>query len=188
MWYWSFPLFANPLRQSSHLNGRLCSGKWRIICSSYVTSLASSFPHSRHLKNGHKHFEFKKKDWHQQEPKVQVPIMCKTYTVLPSTFWSTILNILFNSIWTIIKLSTWISNSVMQITGLVVKHDDFCLNYISSHKKSVYQCDWHKLVHLHLSQPNHSPLVKRIIRICCGHTMWYTAFWVWLNGDIDLLD
>lgn len=130
----------------------------------------------------------KKKDWHQQEPKVQVPIMCKTYTVLPSTFWSTILNILFNSIWTIIKLSTWISNSVMQITGLVVKHDDFCLNYISSHKKSVYQCDWHKLVHLHLSQPNHSPLVKRIIRICCGHTMWYTAFWVWLNGDIDLLD
>jgi len=50
-WALRFPLDTNPLRQCSHLNGRLSSGRWCIMCLSYVSSLASSFPHSRHLKS-----------------------------------------------------------------------------------------------------------------------------------------
>lgn len=49
-WALRFPLDTNPLRQCSHLNGRLSSGRWCIMCLSYVSSLASSFPHSWHLK------------------------------------------------------------------------------------------------------------------------------------------
>lgn len=49
-WALRLSLYTNPLRQCSHLNGRLSSGKWCIICFSYVSSLASSFPHSWHLK------------------------------------------------------------------------------------------------------------------------------------------
>lgn len=49
-WALRLSLYTNPLRQCSHLNGRLSSGRWCIMCFSYVSSLASSFPHSWHLK------------------------------------------------------------------------------------------------------------------------------------------
>lgn len=50
-WALRFPLYTNPLRQCSHLNGRFSSGRWHITCLSYVSSLLSSFPHSWHLKS-----------------------------------------------------------------------------------------------------------------------------------------
>lgn len=100
IWALRFPLDTNPLRQCSHLNGRLSSGRWCIICLSYVSSLASSFPHSWHLKSQ----TYLWKEWHNYNLTNKVSMMPNIVSHCLSIFWNVILLLPYIKAWNIKEL------------------------------------------------------------------------------------
>lgn len=87
-WALRFPLYTNPLRQCSHLNGRFSSGRWHIICLSYVSSLLSSFPHSWHLKSPNRLWKENVINRAAQSLSCQATMMPNIFSVVPNTFRS----------------------------------------------------------------------------------------------------
>lgn len=87
-WALRFPLYTNPLRQCSHLNGRFSSGRWHIICLSYVSSLLSSLPHSRHLKSPKRLWKENVIIRAEQILYCQATTMPNIFSVVPTSFRS----------------------------------------------------------------------------------------------------
>jgi hypothetical protein len=116
-WALRLSLYTNPLRQCSHLNGRLSSGRWCVICFSYVSSLASSFPHSWHLKE-HTYISGK---WHNKnwtKPNSQANMMLHICILVPSSIFWSILLFLYVKAWNITRIVTYTHNCIMQILAL----------------------------------------------------------------------